>query len=101
MAQRRAGLMTPNDVSKDDSFVCVLDPATGTGTFLYECIEIIERTLKDKWCKELGNVEWSAHEVLKRWNTYVSTHLLPRLYGYELMMAPYAIAHLKLTPQAC
>ena len=23
-------------------------------------------------------------------------HLLPRLHGYELMMAPYAIAHLKI-----
>ncbi len=23
-------------------------------------------------------------------------HLLPRLHGYELLMAPYAIAHLKI-----
>ena len=30
------------------------------------------------------------------WNAYVPTHLLPRLHGYELMMAPYAIAHLKI-----
>ena len=27
---------------------------------------------------------------------YVAQHLLPRLYGFELMMAPYAVAHLKL-----
>ena len=30
------------------------------------------------------------------WNEYVPSHLLPRLHGYELMMAPYAIAHLKI-----
>src|SRR5690606_13876476 len=30
------------------------------------------------------------------WNAYVPQHLLPRLHGYELMMAPYAIAHMKI-----
>jgi len=30
------------------------------------------------------------------WNAYVPVALLPRLYGYELMMAPYTIAHMKL-----
>ena len=30
------------------------------------------------------------------WNEYVPKHLLPRLHGYELLMAPYAIAHLKI-----
>ncbi len=30
------------------------------------------------------------------WNLYVPQHLLPRLHGYELLAAPYAIAHLKL-----
>ena len=33
---------------------------------------------------------------LAAWNAYVPEHLLPRLYGYELMMAPYAIAHMKI-----
>ena len=33
---------------------------------------------------------------LEAWNDYVPAHLLPRLYGYELMMAPYAIAHMKI-----
>jgi predicted helicase len=27
---------------------------------------------------------------------YVKQHLLPRLYAFELMMAPYAIAHMKI-----
>ena len=30
------------------------------------------------------------------WNAYVPACLLPRLYGFELMMAPYAIAHMKV-----
>lgn len=61
--------------------VHVLDPATGTGTFLYEVIRQISESFK-------GN------EGL--WPGYVSDHLLPRIHGFELLMAPYAIAHLKL-----
>ena len=30
------------------------------------------------------------------WNQYVPQHLLPRLHAFELMMAPYAIAHMKI-----
>jgi predicted helicase len=30
------------------------------------------------------------------WNEYVPRHLLPRIHGFELMMAPYAIAHMKI-----
>jgi hypothetical protein len=30
------------------------------------------------------------------WVDYVKQHLLPRLYAFELMMAPYAIAHMKI-----
>jgi predicted helicase len=89
-------LQLPDGAKPDDPFVCVLDPATGTGTFLFTCIEVIERTMKEKWCRELGLKSWNEPEILKRWREYVPKWLLPRLYGYELMMAPYAIAHLKL-----
>ena len=61
--------------------VQVLDPAVGTGTFLAEVVRQIKRNLAG----QLGG-----------WNAYVPEHLLPRLYGFELMMAPYTIAHLKL-----
>ena len=40
---------------------------------------------------------WSDERVVARWNEYVPKHLLPRLYGFELMMASYAICHLKLS----
>ncbi len=61
--------------------VQVLDPAVGTGTFLAEVVRQIKRNLAG----QMGG-----------WNAYVPEHLLPRLYGFELMMAPYTIAHLKL-----
>jgi len=96
MLKNFPNLQLPQDVNPDDPFVCILDPATGTGTFLFTCIEVIERTMKDKWCRELDKKSWHDPEVLTRWRNYVPRYLLPRLYGYELMMAPYAIAHLKL-----
>lgn len=90
-------LKLPEGIKPEDPFVCILDPATGTGTFLFECIEVIERTMKDRWRKELKKDSWKDRAITTRWNEYVAKHLLPRLYGYELMMASYAIAHLKLT----
>ena len=96
MKQRFPDLTIPAGAKPEDPFVCILDPAVGTATFLFECIEVIERTIKDRWCRELGKKEWTNPEIVRRWREYVPKHLLPRLYGYELMMAPYAIAHLKL-----
>jgi len=64
--------------------VQILDPAAGTGTFLYETIRHIHEALSPNrglWAGERG---------------YVAQHLLPRLHGFELMMAPYAVAHMKL-----
>ena len=63
--------------------VLILDPAAGTGTFLREAIATIRTTIENKG---LGGV----------WPDYVRDHLLPRLFGFELLMAPYAICHLKL-----
>jgi len=97
MQNRFPDLELPEGVKQDDPFVCILDPATGTGTFLYECIELIEKTMKEKWRKELCANSWDIQEILDRWSIYVSEYLIPRLYGYELMMASYAISHLKLT----
>ena len=93
MASRQCGrLELPVGVSADQPFVQILDPATGTGTFLVETIDLIYKTLKDKW-KNLGHTNDRIGEL---WNEYVPRHLFPRLHGYELMMAPYAIAHVKI-----
>lgn len=59
----------------------ILDPATGTGTFLYAVIAKIREQFD-------GNAG--------AWPGYVAEHLLPRLFGFELLMAPYAVAHMKL-----
>ncbi len=61
--------------------VQILDPAVGTATFLNETIKFIHK-------------EFEGQEG--RWPSYVNDNLLKRLHGFELMMAPYTIAHLKL-----
>lgn len=68
----------------------ILDPATGTGTFLRQTILQIWENFK----KQHKNK--SSNEVKKLWNDYVPKNLLPCLNGFEIMMAPYAVAHMKL-----
>jgi len=64
-----------------DPGVYILDPATGTATFLYMVINEIRQA-------------FAGQEGM--WNDYVAEKLLKRIFGFELLMAPYAIAHLKL-----
>lgn len=92
MTKRHEDLKIPDGVSPGQDFVQILDPATGTGTFLVEVIDLIYSTVTSKW-KDQGH---DAKKVDALWNEYVPKHLLPRLHGYELLMAPYAIAHLKI-----
>ncbi len=92
VAQRFPKIKIPAGVQPSQPFVEILDPATGTGTFLVEVIAIIEATMRQKWQAERK----SESQIRSLWNDYVPKHLLPRLHGYELLMAPYAIAHLKV-----
>ena len=92
MVKRQEDLKVPEDTSPTDAFVQILDPATGTGTFLVEVIDLIHKEMVEKWKAQ----SYSEAEVQALWNQYVPRHLLPRLHGYELLMAPYAIAHLKI-----
>ena len=71
---------------KQSHRVLVLDPACGTGTFLYAVIDHIR-----DYYRSSGNAGM--------WNGYVKEHLLKRLFGFELLMAPYAMSHLKLGMQ--
>lgn len=70
--------------------VQILDPATGTGTFLKYVIKEIKKTFDEK------NKDLNEEELRKEWNEYVDKNLLPRIFGFELLMAPHAVAHLKL-----
>jgi len=69
-----------------DENVYILDPACGTGTFLYFVIDQIHQNMQEAG---LAGV----------WPDYVRTKLLPRIFGFELLMAPYTIAHMKLAIQ--
>ena len=71
------------EVEEESHRVLVLDPATGTGTFLFEVIEQIRERFEKKHQAGL-------------WPAYVHDHLLPRLFGFELLIAPYAVAHFKI-----
>lgn len=93
---RVAGLAIPDGVDPRQPFVAIADLAMGTGTFLVECVAVIEKTMKERWCADLGIDDWRDREIRDRWARYVPEFLLPRLCGFELMMAPHAIAHLKL-----
>ncbi len=72
----------PLTIKKDVHRVQILDPATGTGTFLAEAIKQIAAQVKD-----IAPGMWSG---------YVEENLIPRLHGFELLMASYAMCHMKL-----
>ncbi len=70
-----AGLAEPS--------VHILDPASGTGSFLLRVVEQIHQTLREQGQQGI-------------WKEYVRERLLPRLHGFELLMAPYTLAHMRL-----
>jgi hypothetical protein len=72
----------PQTIKKDVHRVQILDPATGTGTFLAEAIKQIAAQVKDV--------------APAMWSNYVEKDLIPRLHGFELLMASYAMCHMKL-----
>ena len=74
--------VTEKDQSREMHKVQILDPATGTGTFLAAIVKHIKR-------KYYANQKGA-------WQGYVNEHLIPRLNGFELLMAAYAMAHVKL-----
>ncbi|MHA1491725.1 MAG: type ISP restriction/modification enzyme [Promethearchaeota archaeon] len=62
--------------------VTLLDFATGTGTFLVEVFSQILEGLPSSSGKR---------------NLIIKDHLLKNIYGFEYLIAPYTIAHLKLS----
>jgi hypothetical protein len=78
---RRTVIRADKKVTYEFHKVQILDPAVGTATFLNEIIEFIRRG-------------FAGQEG--RWPAFVREDLVPRISGFELMMAPYTVAHLKL-----
>ncbi|MBH9536242.1 type ISP restriction/modification enzyme [Novosphingopyxis sp. YJ-S2-01] len=75
----------PVTIKKDVHRVQILDPATGTGTFLAKAVQTIADRVKAR--------------APGKWSSYVEQELLPRLHGFELLMASYAMCHMKLDMQ--
>lgn len=79
----RLGQDLHEGVASDAPFVSMIDPAAGTGTFLVEWI----RQAKRSFLETHPQADWDAH---------LREHVLPSMHAFELMLAPYAIAHLKV-----
>lgn len=76
------GFEVPQGVDGDSRFISMMDPATGTGTFLVEWL----RQARDSFIDGSPAAEWPDH---------ARDVVLPGMHAFELMLAPYAIAHLK------
>lgn len=68
-------------IEKQIHRIQILDPATGTGTFLSETVKHIYR-------------KFEGQQGI--WSNYVEENLIPRLNGFEILMASYTMCHLKL-----
>ncbi len=67
-----------------DENTLILDPATGTGGFLLTVLDHIREHVITNY----GTGDW---------NQYVNAQLVKRLFAFEVLVAPYTIAHLKLS----
>lgn len=86
------GIAKPAGAKDTDFVVQLLDPATGTGTFLLHTLNLVFRTMTEEYARlGLDDAEAAAD-----WKKYVRDELLPRINGFELMMAPYIVSHLRL-----
>lgn len=72
----------PVTIKKQVHRVQILDPATGTGTFLAEVVKLVAQRVKGV--------------APGQWSNYVEKDLIPRIHGFELLMASYAMCHMKL-----
>ena len=75
-------LNRPDGLADDDTLI--LDPATGTGGFLLSALDHI---------REFVTANYGTGD----WNQYINDQLVKRIFGFELLVAPYTIAHLKLS----
>jgi hypothetical protein len=79
----RNGFRLPEGVDPSSPFVSMVDPATGTGTFVVEWL----RRARESFLGEGEAADWPK---------YAREVILPSLHAFELMLGPYAIAHLKV-----
>ena len=80
------GFEVPAGVDPEKPFISVIDPATGTGTFLVHWLRQAKRSFE------------RAHPG-ESWRRHLAETVLPSMHAFEFMLGPYAIAHLKLALQ--
>ncbi len=80
----RNGFGVPDGVDPDRPFVSMIDPATGTGTFLVA------------WLRQAKQSFLASGGAPDEWPQHLRDHVLPQMHAFELMLGPYAIAHLKV-----
>ena len=78
----RTELDRPDGLADDNTLI--LDPATGTGGFLLSVLDHVREYVAETY----GTGEWTQ---------YINAQLVRRIFGFELLVAPYTIAHLKLS----
>lgn len=93
LADRSTAIEIPDGVDPDTPFVSMIDPATGTGTFLVEWIlQARENVIHDAKERGLPDAEIEAH-----WHSQLRDVVLPGVSALELSLASYAVAHLKVS----
>lgn len=80
---RNLGIVLPDDTVPDRPFISMVDPATGTGTYLMD------------WIRVAREAYLAANGTDEGWSVHFEEHVAPAMHAFELMLAPYAIAHLK------
>lgn len=84
---KTSGFEVPRVISPRQRFVSMVDPATGTGTYLVEWI----RRAKKSFLSRHSESEWANH---------FKNVVMPSMHAFEIMLAPYAVAHLKVALEA-
>ncbi len=79
----RMELGRPDGLASKD--VLVLDPCCGTGAYLTAVLERIHRILKEKAGDDAALVPYALREAA-----------LKRVFGFEILPAPFVIAHMRL-----
>ncbi len=82
----RVGFDLPEGVAPDKPFISMIDPATGTGTFLVHWLRQAKRSFE-------------TARPGDSWRRHLSEAVLPSMHAFELMLGPYTVAHLKLALQ--
>ena len=79
-----SGFDVPDGVEPEKAFVSMVDPVTGTGTFLVA------------WLRQAKQSFVASGGAPDDWPRHLRDHVLPQMHAFELMLGPYAIAHLKV-----